>query len=261
MKLLSWNCQGIGNPKTVRALNKLITTYCPDIIFLMETKLLSSKATFLSRYTNTYNVHQVDCSTVGRGRAGGFLLLWNSCNIDLTIINENFNYIDMQISHNNIHWRATGLYGYSQNHQKHLTCSLIDQLAQDTTNPKWLLFGDFNIIMYNHEKQGGNSMDSNIINLFRNTTNRYSMQDLGYSGEIFTWNNRQDDNNHIKERLDRFLASEDWLQTFPSYLNSHLVRYKSDHCPMLLDFSTNPVCRNQKMQQKSKKYELMWSSH
>jgi hypothetical protein len=87
------------------------------------------------------------------------------------------------------------------------------------------------------------------------------MQDLGYSGEIFTWNNRQDDNNHIKERLDRFLASEDWMQTFPSYMNSHLVRYKSDHCPMLLEFSTNPVCRNQKLQQKPKKYELMWSSH
>jgi hypothetical protein len=30
---------------------------------------------------------------------------------------------------------------------------------------------------------------------------------------------------------------------------------------MLLDFSTNPVCRNQKLQQKPKKYELMWSSH
>jgi exonuclease III len=95
MKLLSWNCQGIGNPKTVRAFSKLITNHCPDIIFLMETKVLSARSTFLSRFKDVYNVYQVDCTTTGGGRAGGLLLLWNSCNVDLTIINQDFNYIDM----------------------------------------------------------------------------------------------------------------------------------------------------------------------
>jgi exonuclease III len=101
MKILSWNCRGIGNPRTVRALNKLIANNSPDIIFLMETKMLSTRSTFLSRLKDTYKTHQVDCSTTGGGRAGGLLLLWNSCNFDLNIINANLNYIDMQISHNN----------------------------------------------------------------------------------------------------------------------------------------------------------------
>ncbi|KAK2419793.1 hypothetical protein QL285_030613 [Trifolium repens] len=227
----------------------------------METKVLSARSTFLSRFKDVYNVYQVDCTTTGGGRAGGLLLLWNSCNVDLTIINQDFNYIDMQINYNNIQWRATGLYGFSQNHQKHLTCSLINELAQNSLNHNWLLFGDFNIILSNNEKLGGNTMDSNIIDLFRNTISNHNMQDLGYSGEIYTWNNRQDNPGHIKERLDRFLAFAEWVQTFPSFQNNHLVRYKSDHCPILLDFSSNPVCRNNIQKPRTPKYELMWTSN
>jgi exonuclease III len=46
MKIISWNCQGLGNPKTVRAFKKLMQTHQPDIIFLMETKLLEKQYGF-----------------------------------------------------------------------------------------------------------------------------------------------------------------------------------------------------------------------
>jgi hypothetical protein len=93
MRILSWNCRGIGNPKTVRALGKLISNHNPDILFLMETKMLCSNSVFLSRFKNKYHTHQVDCSTSGGGKAGGLLLLWNPCNVDVTIIDEEFNYM------------------------------------------------------------------------------------------------------------------------------------------------------------------------
>jgi exonuclease III len=50
MKILSWKCQGIGNPRTVRALKKLIASHQPDIVFLMETKQLSIKMTFFTEF-------------------------------------------------------------------------------------------------------------------------------------------------------------------------------------------------------------------
>ncbi|MCH81856.1 hypothetical protein A2U01_0002649, partial [Trifolium medium] len=178
---------------------------------------------FLSRFKDVYQVHQVDCSTAGGGRAGGLILLWNPCTIDLNIINEDFNYINMQINYNNITWRATGLYGFPQNQNKFLTCNLIDELARADQNPNWLLFGDFNIILSNEEKLGGNAIDPNLITIFRTTINRCNLQDLGYIGEIFTWNNRQESHNHIKARLDRFLASADWIHSFPNFQNTHLV--------------------------------------
>jgi exonuclease III len=37
MKLLSWNCRGLGKPAAVRALRKLTKAHHPDIVFLIET--------------------------------------------------------------------------------------------------------------------------------------------------------------------------------------------------------------------------------
>ncbi|KAG8639407.1 hypothetical protein MANES_14G140364v8 [Manihot esculenta] len=38
MKLLSWNCQGLGNPLTIRHLKGMCASYSPDLLFVMETK-------------------------------------------------------------------------------------------------------------------------------------------------------------------------------------------------------------------------------
>lgn len=37
MSCLSWNCRGLGNPSTVRALRELIRTQKADIVLLHET--------------------------------------------------------------------------------------------------------------------------------------------------------------------------------------------------------------------------------
>jgi exonuclease III len=42
MKILSWNCRGLGKPSAVRDLRQLIKTHQPDLIFLSETKLQKS---------------------------------------------------------------------------------------------------------------------------------------------------------------------------------------------------------------------------
>ena len=39
MRALSWNCQGLRNPRTVNALQEIKQRWDPDIVFLRETKL------------------------------------------------------------------------------------------------------------------------------------------------------------------------------------------------------------------------------
>ena len=39
MKLLSWNCQGLGNPWTSRNLHKIVRGQAPNVCFLMGTRL------------------------------------------------------------------------------------------------------------------------------------------------------------------------------------------------------------------------------
>jgi hypothetical protein len=43
MKILSWNCRGLGNPQTIQELCRLVKEKKPEVVFLMETKLNNKK--------------------------------------------------------------------------------------------------------------------------------------------------------------------------------------------------------------------------
>jgi hypothetical protein len=118
-----------------------------------------------------------------------------------------------------------------------MTCELISDLSRTNTHDNWLLFGDFNLIRSPNEKYGGNSNNSSLINLFDDTLNNCNLVDLGYHGDIYTWTNNQMNETHIKERLDRFCATTNWISMFPRTNNYHLLNYMSD--PILLVFGTN----------------------
>ncbi|PNX85343.1 hypothetical protein L195_g041411 [Trifolium pratense] len=262
MKLMAWNCQGLGNPRTVRALRKLIANNKPDIIFLMETKLHNISPQFKNNFAASYSFYHVDCTLNGdKGRSGGLILLWNnySCNVDIKDVD--FNYIDMLVTNlsNSVQWRATGVYGYPKHQHKHLTCDLLTTLHNASANNKWLLFGDLNLTSSNNEKFGGNPPDNNITTLFRSTLTLCDLQDLGYKGDIFTWTNKQQSQHLIKARLDRFLANSAWKNLFPVFCNYHLLRYSSDHMPILLDFNTFSGPTTKERGPKPIRYEQIWT--
>ena len=74
MKTLSWNVQGIGNTWTFRALQSLLHTHNPEIVFLIETKLLRGQVERVVVKLGFDNWWAVD--RVGLG--GGLLLLWKA---------------------------------------------------------------------------------------------------------------------------------------------------------------------------------------
>jgi hypothetical protein len=240
MKTLSWNCRGLGKLSAVRALKQLILTHHLDMVFITETKFLRSDFTKKTNAFGLPNNFVVDCTITNRNRRGGIAMLWNN-SVNINVIGFNNNMIDCYVEGDNIdnNWRATGIYGYPKHHQKHLTCELISQLYQSNNHDKWLLFGDFNLIMNSGEKQGGRDNHHNIINLAHNTLNDCNLVDLGYHGDPFTWTNNQEEGQHIKERLDRFCASPSRIARFPRYTNYHLINHHSDHNPILLVFGTN----------------------
>ncbi|MCI17552.1 hypothetical protein A2U01_0038700 [Trifolium medium] len=51
--------------------------------------------------------------------------------------------------------------------------------------------------------------------MLTSTLTECDLMDLGYQGDIFTWANNQADEYHIKERLDRFCANSNWIDSFP----------------------------------------------
>lgn len=76
-------------------------------------------------------------------------------------------------------WRFTGVYGKSQSNQKFRTWEMIRDLSTPTNGP-WLCAGDFNEILYNHEKEGGRSRPQSCMDHFREALEACELQDLGF---------------------------------------------------------------------------------
>jgi len=172
MKLLSWSCWGLGNPCAVRALRQLIKVHCPDIVFLMETKLseIDKNVPFKLCSDILPNYLLVNCSRNKGKRYGGLAMIWKD-DVKLTIINQNHMSIDCYVSSYDFssNWRAIGVYGYPYTSQKKLTCNFINSLSNDNHSDRWLIFGDFNLIVNNSEKIGGNPIEQNLSDYFQNT--------------------------------------------------------------------------------------------
>ena len=72
MSTMAWNCRGLGNQRTVRAIEKVVSSEDPSFIFLMETKLVVSEMDGIKDGLKGSQGLVVPC----KGRSGGLALLW-----------------------------------------------------------------------------------------------------------------------------------------------------------------------------------------
>ncbi|MQM11687.1 hypothetical protein Taro_044596 [Colocasia esculenta] len=92
MKLISWNCRGIGGSATVSTLRHLIHSCKPNITFLSETEASSLKASSFFKMNSIDNNHVVD----SRKRAGGLWIWWDQ-NVNIQIIDSDDHLIDAKV--------------------------------------------------------------------------------------------------------------------------------------------------------------------
>jgi len=76
---------------------------------------------------------------------------------------------------------------------------------------------------------------SSSTDYFHEFVNPYGLVDLRFTMNPFTWSNHRDGHNLIHQRLDRGMASPQWVYLFLSFSILHLPASGSDHDPLLLD--------------------------
>ena len=112
MKILSWNCQGLGNPWTGRSLRKIVREQAPNMCFLIETRL--DKEGFNRLYDELPYPNRIIVKNPDMG--GGLALIWKE-GIVPDLINFTANHILVKVKEEDgFEWWLTCFYGWPEAH-------------------------------------------------------------------------------------------------------------------------------------------------
>lgn len=107
MKILSWNCQGMGPPWKLQFLQDVVRQQRPAIVFLCETLSKEKKMEWVRTRTGLQGMVVVEV----QGRSGGLSMLWKDQD-QVQLLSVSNNHIDVVISEKDRQpWRLTGFYG------------------------------------------------------------------------------------------------------------------------------------------------------
>jgi hypothetical protein len=181
-------------------------------------------------------------------------LFWKH-DTNLTIKSYSLSHIDSVIDCSSANpWRLTCFYGAPETHLRVNSWNLLRSLKNQFSMP-WCCTGDFNEITRLAEISGQRVRNDRQMQAFREAIDDCEFLDLGYKGLLFTWCNNRKGAATTWLRLDRFMATNDWLIRFPSAVVHHLDSTESDHKPIWLNTAPVPV---QTAKRKLFRFEDMW---
>lgn len=231
MLALYWNIRGIANTPSRLALKRLINLHKPDLIFIAEPwmhychfppnwlhKLRFKFFSFNFRDNMAPN-------------------LWCICSLHLNpvIIDTDAQQVTFSINFNNTNLYLSAIYASISNlKRKELWHKL--NLLQSQFDAPWCFIGDFNVILGAHEHCGSLNPARPPMLDFQAWTDQNNLIHLPTRGAEFTWDNKRGGRRHIKRRLDRSICNKQWLDFCSSISCSTLIKTRSDHYPLLLDF-------------------------
>ena len=252
MNLLSWNCQGLGAALTVHNLKEECLRIKPQLVFLMETKQKSRRVRKVRRkccFSEEWIVEP-------NGKSGG-LALWWSEELTVNILFSSKNIIHTSLSATNFDtpFYVTFIYGPPDEHDRNLCWNEIRRIARGINN-SWLCLGDFNDIILQDEKMGGNPRAMRKILNFQCFVADCELMDLGYNGYRFTWCNNREGENIIRERIDRAFGNIHLREMFPHMQVFNVDPSGSDHHLLHVN-----CCYKGVKKARSFRFEPMWVKH
>lgn len=230
MSCLSWNFSGLGNPTTVQAFVDIVYSKQPNLIFLMETKLNTSRIQSVKHRIGFVGLFCVN----SLGLSGGLSLLWNT-EINVDVLSYSRNHIDAKVTslYDPNPWRFTGFYGNPKRNKRRDSWSLMKHLHSQSNLP-WALMGDFNDLRSADEKQGSTPHPQWLCRGFDDAINCCELRELDFKGCQFTWEKSRGTTQWVREKLDRILVSASWLDIFEGAKAKSLEAPVSDHLPLVL---------------------------
>lgn len=230
MKVISWNCRGVGNARFLRFAKELCRVHRPDVCCFLETKasvdyvedipaLLGFRHNFL---------------VLSEGYAGGLWVLWNDNGFSAMVVQSSSQAIHLCIKENGKDiWLLSFAFVRPQRSFKEIFWKEMEQFSQQH-DKSWIIMGDYNDFLLADEKSCGN-VSSAWCRQFARWIEDCNLFDMGSSGFKYTWHGRLVGAQRLKMKLDRALMNIRVRHHFVDARVVVLPRLHSDHHALLLD--------------------------
>lgn len=238
MNIIIWNCKGVFKPKFKQMVIDLINWHNPVVMVITKTKVSGYRDEEVIKGLPFDGFAMLETL----GFAGGIWLLWKSSMVQVEVLSltEQEIHVLLQVQSLPSSWLLSAIYDSPK--FKNM-CIMWENLKtiSDHHDLSWILIGDFNEVLDESEKFGGNSLSVRKFREYREYMDHCSLLDLGFLGPKYTWTNKRGIGNLIQEQLDRCWATPSWKTLFPEASVSHLARINFDHCSMLLKITKPPL--------------------
>ncbi|KAL4638398.1 hypothetical protein ACB092_03G143700 [Castanea dentata] len=254
MNVLIWNCRGAIKPLFRKTVMDLVDWHNPIVMVITETRLSGVRADEIIESLPFDGAVVTD--TIGF--AGGIWLLWRSdlVQVEALASTEQEIHAIVRVRSQNFNWLINAIYASPRFEERCILWENLKMLA-DIHDLPWALMGDFNEVLTEEEKSGGNHISQRRVRAIQECMDTCYMIDLGFSGPKFTWTNKRGLDDLIQCRLDRCWANPAWKAFFVEANVTHLARVNSDHCPLLLNLK--PV--ESEHQNRPFRFQSIWLSH
>ncbi|XP_065629326.1 uncharacterized protein LOC136067422 [Quercus suber] len=221
------------------------------VCFLME--ILLDKEGFVQLYDNLPFPNQIIVKYPDSG--GGLALIWKN-DVKLEVISFTTNHILAKVKEDDgFEWYLTCFYGWPEANQKEKSWQHLAHLKSFIDGP-WLCIGDFNAFLSSFEKLSKHPPQHGQVAAFKEALDLCQLEDLGFRGYHFTWNNKQLGDANTRVRLDRVVATKEWREKFQLSSITHLSSHASNHLPIIPQ--TKSFSLNRFMKDRKFKFKEFW---
>ncbi|XP_073360408.1 uncharacterized protein [Aegilops tauschii subsp. strangulata] len=192
------------------------------------------------------------------GKSGGLALWWRG-NVQVTVKPWCQYFIDVNVVFEGKTMRITGFYGEPRTELREKSWDALRYLRRQDNQP-WLCVGDFNEALLQSEQHRGNPRSFKQMDDFRECLADCVLDDLGFHGYPYTWDNRRDGSENVQVRLDRATCNNDFLGLFPDTSVDHVMTEESDHIALIVSARETAPDVGRQAPRKFM-YEEMWTKH
>ncbi|XP_070020674.1 uncharacterized protein [Nicotiana sylvestris] len=231
VKVLNWNIRGLNDKNKRSIVGSLVREWRADIVCLQQTKMEDIPASMLYQIWGNRWVEWAELKA--SGTRGGIVVMWDrrlwKCNDShqgsfsitcfLDSLQEDFR------------WAFTCVYGPHTNAERKELWHELGAVRGIWTE-QWVVGGDFNVCRFENERLNC-IRRSKAMRSFSDIIMDLQLLDLPLQGAQYTWARGEDCLQ--ASRIDRFLISSEWNESFKAINQLALPRALSDHKPLLLE--------------------------